>query len=220
MRYKERLLNEITKSDIFKIVNDFEDRLLPIVGREFAKKNWNLSDQQAINIINKHISDKVILTRAEDFGPRVISASKYIIAAFLMIEMSSTVLIVPAPGFSKYFRRYSLPGEADKFNNVKDNEVFRELSKTLAHELIHIRQVKLSKGKSLSILNVGNEKKYFSNTHEIEAFAHDAAIEILRYDGESETYTMYLNIFGKSDKTFKRFAKKLIGFLIQLSETG
>lgn len=208
MRLKQ-YINETTKTTVVKSKIIIQKHL-PEIMKEFEKENWIISDKKAIDIINKYFKrDNIEFELIEE---RIIGKSSKNIAGG--VAYSNGITIYPVKGFAETFRRYAKPDKKEDFLNTATNKFFGEIHSILTHELIHIDQYELAKGKMpKKEIDTDKTKEYLSDKQEIEAFAQQAALEIAR-KGKSNIITRYKNEFKPTDKVWKRFMKKFFFYMI------
>lgn len=128
------------------------------------------------------------------------------------IENDLSIVLEYVPGFSNYFKRFAKEHKFSDFFDIAKNQFFRGFAEILSHEYRHKFQSLLSKHKSFrSVVDPDSEgyTEYRRSKHEIDAFALQAAIQVLR-TGKSSIVNQYQEDFQGSDKkTWQRFLKKV-----------
>jgi len=106
----------------------------------------------------------------------------------------------------------------EKIEDFKNSKLIKELIDVLSHELVHREQWLRSKDKLVTKGFDPNMslRKYLSLKFEIEAHAHDAALNIHRGD-EAPELEVY-KIFGIKHPVYKRFMKKVVQFKKELKK--
>ena len=118
------------------------------------------------------------------------------------------------PGFSKVFKKFAKEKDWKNFMNHQKNPLFREMVEMLSHEILHSQQALNSAGKAfdpevqgISSTYTGNMKEYLAHPLEIETYAQQTAIDMIR-KGESVYITVMRDLFPTSSKIWKKFVKK------------
>jgi hypothetical protein len=225
MRLKQYLVEITTPT-----VKDAIYGLMPIFKRinTVLKKYkiYNMTDTEAVDILNsafKEASINVkIATSKGDRRKKYVSGAEY--GGYYGPNINFRVFL--KKGFSKVFRRFAKENKLDVFYNPNENPLFREIAEALAHELIHMKQDISSKGKAFELKPgeaestfTGNIIEYFKHPLEIEAYAQEAAIEMLRR-GESNVAGTYKELFNNKSSIYKEFFKKFAYYRKQLEKEG
>jgi len=138
----------------------------------------------------------------------------------------NTIEISIAPKAYLYFQRFNKEQKKDDFLDVRRNLFYKELIEVLSHELSHRRQLRVSDRKV--DWDTGDRKaseyirRYYSNKHEVDAFASQAAAQIA-HGGYSTIFSEIeaMHKEGYIDtKTFNRFMKKVDNKLRKLKASG
>lgn len=128
------------------------------------------------------------------------------------IEEDLSIIIEYVPGYSNYFKRFAKENKFNEFFDIAKNQFFRGVAEVLAHEYRHKFQSLVSGNKSFGQTFLPTEigfVNYRKQKHEIDAFALQSAIQLLR-TGKSQISDQYKEEFEKEDKkVWQRFAKKL-----------
>ena len=211
MRFKQ-YINEITKPTIKNAIRMVNKRLGEI-GRVFEKNGWQISDTALIKTLNAAFKNDNLYFSFDKRG--ALSLGRHITSAFTFDNPHLPIVIKVKQGSSSYFRRFTKPGKRENFFKIQNNEFFKELTTILAHELIHVTQNIVSRGKSFGPDEFdpnADKDIYLSDPMELDAFAQGAAIELLDR-GESNIMKDYQDSFETNHPTYKKFIKKLYKYI-------
>ena len=118
------------------------------------------------------------------------------------------------PGFSKVFKKFAKERDWKNFMNHQKNPLFREMVEMLSHEILHSQQALNSAGaafdpevQGIESTYTGNMKEYLKHPLEIETYAQQTAIDMIR-KGHSIYITTMRDLFPTSSKVWKKFVKK------------
>ena len=203
MRFKKHL-NEISRptiKDAVRLIN----KHLGEIGRRLEKNGWKVTDKNLVKILNAVFNRDGVRFKLNTRGVK--SIGRFITSGFIWGNPNEKILIVIQPGSGDYFRRFAKPNKRQNFFEILKNEFFSQLHGTLSHELIHITQSIVSRSKSVQ--KTQNDDEYLSDPEEIEAFAQDAATELIRI-GHSKTWNLYRFNFKPDNPTYRKFIKKMI----------
>lgn len=135
-------------------------------------------------------------------------------------------LIQLQPGFSKVFKKFAKEKDMKNFLNPNKNPLFRELLDTMSHEVMHADQFINSKTKAFDpdIIGIestfgGSIEDYLKNPLEIEPYAQQAAIDMIR-KGRSYYIGVFRDLFPKNGIVMKKFYKKYQYYLELLKTQG
>jgi hypothetical protein len=219
MRLKQ-YITEMTKPSI-NVIRDIIEKKLHWMYKNFQRKNWNIKDKDVVNILSKMFEDdkRLFVRFYIDNDKKRTSIGKYIHIAQIYEDGSMTVGLRKDVG--KFFRRFTRDDKQEIFFDINRNAFIRELFDTFIHEKLHYRQQIASKVGLVATIGLENED-YFSDPFELEAFAQDAAVELLRYGQGGKIFNIYSTLFGtidkddinyrKYNKTWKIFLKKVMAF--------
>lgn len=122
---------------------------------------------------------------------------------------------------AEYFRRFAREDKKSWFFDKKKNQFYREVYELLTHEIAH----ELQAMKSSLKIDWNWEKmdsSYISNKGEIDAFALQAALQIINSD-RSQIWDIYMTFKSKgliTDKVYNRFMKKVYKNIKELQRLG
>jgi len=123
-------------------------------------------------------------------------------------------LIQMLPGFSKVFKRFAKEKDWKNFTNHNKNPLFREMLEMVSHEILHSQQALNSAGaafdpelQGITSTFTGNQKDYLKHPLELEAYAQQTAIDMIR-KGKSVYIPVMRDLFPPSSKVWKKFIKK------------
>jgi len=135
-------------------------------------------------------------------------------------------LIQLQPGFSKVFRRFAKEKDMKNFLSPNKNPLFRELLETMSHEVLHADQYINSKTKAFDpdIIGIestfsGSIEDYLKNPLEIEPYAQQAAVDMIR-KGKSSYIGIFRDLFPKDGIVWRKFLKKYTFYLDILKTQG
>lgn len=120
-----------------------------------------------------------------------------------------------------YFRRFSRKDKKDIFFDRRKNQFYKELYELLTHELTHELQVIKSNWKIRWDWKE-MDSSYLSDKGEIDAFALQAALQIIHSD-RSGVWDIYSSHKAKgliTDKVYNRFMKKVYSNIKELQKLG
>ena len=120
-----------------------------------------------------------------------------------------------------YFRRFAREDKKSTFFDKKKNQFYYELYELLTHELTHKLQLIKSNWKIKWDWNE-MDGSYLSVSGEIDAFALQAALQIIRGD-KSQIWDVYSNFKSKgqiTDKVYNKFMKKVYLNIKELKRLG
>ena len=211
--HRDRIIDRV-----IKIINNN----IGNIGRILMKYSWNVNDDMLIKILNGTFNRYNIAFFPSTFKKNqkikkyISDAKAWIITDPEKRETKYFVEVRVVKDFSRYFRRFA--GNVSKFYKIKDNQFLKDLLDLLSHEVVHIKQAsksgdKFSQNRKES--DYENDFTYLSIPDELDAFAYQAAIEVLRtgkLEG-STTYKRYTNVFEKDHPTFKKFMKRLLKYI-------
>lgn len=211
--HRDRIIDRV-----IKIINNS----IGNIGRVMIKHGWNVNDDMMIKILNGTFSRYNIIFLLSKHGKSK-KIKKYISYAKAWIitdtEKNDTKYFVEigvVKGFSNYFKRFAK--NVSKFYNIKQNQFLQDLLDLLSHEVVHIKQASKSGDKFTQKYGPGDYKydeTYLAIPEELDAFAYQASIEVLRtgkLEG-SKTYKRYVETFGKNSLVFKKFMKRLLKYI-------
>lgn len=215
MRFR-RYLTEITKSPFKELASNMRDDLSGLYDR-LKKKNWVFTDNELASIMQDELAGTRFI-----IGPRG-GRKKYVTSGeFNANDQKMPWKIELTQGVSKFFRRFAKEEKKSVFLDVNKNAFIRELLSVMTHEIIHAFQMISSKGKAFikpypkNFTNV----QYFKDPLEIEAWAHDAALELVR-TRESEIVSLYMMMFKTQEpKVWKKFMKKVVFYVQDIKKSG
>lgn len=135
-------------------------------------------------------------------------------------------LIKLLPGFSKVFKKFAKEKGKREFMDHNKNPLFREFVELVSHEILHSQQALNSAGaafdpelQGISSTYTGNMKEYLKNPLEIEPYAQQAAIDVIRKGGSIYIQTMR-ELFPIKSKVWKKFVKKYKFYIEILKKEG
>ena len=130
------------------------------------------------------------------------------------------------PGFSKVFKRFAKERDWKNFLSPSKNPLFREMVEMLSHEILHSQQALNSAGaafdaklQGIDSTWTGNMKEYLKHPLEIETYAQQTAIDMIR-KGHSVYIPVIRELFPPSSKVWKKFVKKHKYYLELLKKQG
>lgn len=130
------------------------------------------------------------------------------------------------PGFSKVFKRFAKERDWKNFMSPSKNPLFREMVEMLSHEILHSQQALNSAGaafdpelQGITTTWSGNMKDYLKHPLEIETYAQQTAIDMIR-KGHSVYIPVIRELFPPSSKVWKKFVKKHKYYLELLKKQG
>lgn len=130
------------------------------------------------------------------------------------------------PGFSKVFKRFVKERDWKNFMSPSKNPLFREMVEMLSHEILHSQQALNSAGaafdpeiQGITSTYTGNMKEYLKHPLEIETYAQQTAIDMIR-KGHSVYIPVIRDLFPPSSKVWKKFVKKHKYYLELLKKQG
>jgi len=215
MRFDDYL---VESAEFEMVVKDLQPKMHDLY-RVLKKNHFQMSDKDIAIYLNAAFRKKRIQF---DKGPSSGTHWNPLIdSAGITDELDFIVDYVP--GYSKYFKRFAKEGKFHDFFDIAKNQFFRGLAEVLAHEYRHKFQSLASSHKSFKVQalpDVIGWEKYRSNKHELDAFALQSAIQILR-TGKSIVLNQYQGTFqGKDKKTWNRFLKKTNANIKKLKSAG
>ena len=206
-------LNEITKGSGKRVLSIFQKQI-PKVKNDFISKKWNISDLDAIKILNTYFSKNHIKFKLF----RKISKGIYDFVKSGESFDDGSIEIFLNKGFSSYWIS-NFSKDPNSFDDFDKNLVFKQLFYILSHEMIHKTQFNKSNDslddkKDKSKKDKSNDDlDYFSSTHEVEAYAYQAYLQYMSNKGKSDVFNFYITHFKKNDPVLKRFFKKFYQYL-------
>jgi hypothetical protein len=211
--HRDRIIDRV-----IKIINNN----IGNVGRILMKHSWNVNDDMLIKILNGTFNRYNIIffpstsKKSQKIKKYISDAKAWIITDTEKKETKYIVEIRVVKDFSNYFRRFA--GNVSKFYKIKENQFLKDLLDLLSHEIVHIKQASKSGKKfvqSQKPEDYSYDDTYLAIPEELDAFAYQAAIEVLRtgkLEG-SEVYKRYAKTFEKNDPIFKKFMKRLFKYI-------
>ena len=206
---------EMTNPTIKRARKVIENNLVELY-RILSKKSWNVDTKMVVKIMDglfkrykiRFILDKKGRSKYTQFLTR---------AYFFSYDGHIDIYVNNDPKTGKFFRRFVGPDKYDTFFNVEQNAFLRNLLDFLSHEIIHIEQLKKAGMSFINSLNPDDAiaDDYLSDHFELEAYAQDAAIQIMR--GVPPTIMkIYYNHFDLDNPVMKKFLKKVSQYISKL----
>lgn len=203
MKLKKYILKEITDPTIEKAKKVIEYNI-PKLYNILSKKSFNISNNVLVNILNNLFKNNNIKFKLVPIGTK--KRYRYIVAGYMFIDGRIEIEISNNKKTGKFFRRFAQENKKESFFSIEKNAFLQELLSIISHEMIHIEQYKKSGTKGW--LETGEtEAEYLADPQELEAYAQDAAIEIIRR-GKSHTIKRYFASFTIKDAILRKFLKK------------
>jgi len=176
-------------------------------------KFFNINDKEALQIMRSGFDDIHVKL---DIGKSGKGVRKYLAQGEFGGNYGADYAwkIELLPGFSKVFKRFAKERDWKNFMNHQKNPLFREMVEMLSHEILHSQQALNSAGaafdpevQGISSTYNGNMKDYLKHPLEIETYAQQTAIDMIR-KGHSVYIPILRDLFPTSSKVWKRFIKK------------
>ena len=188
-------------------VKDIQPKMYDLY-RVLKKNHFQMNDKDIAIYLNSAFKKKNI---SFEKGPSSgMHWNPLIDGAGITDDLSVTIEYVP--GYSNYFRRFAKENKFNDFFDIAKNQFFRGVAEVLSHEYRHKFQSLLSKHKSFAQTSTPDDigyREYRKDKHEIDAFALQSAIQILR-TGKSTIADQYKENFAEDDKkVWQKFSKKL-----------
>ena len=188
-------------------------------GNEYLPRHYKYDDKHLLNLLNYSVkSDDVIFEKDGDDEVKIFGGDKIGVKSLHKIADKSTIYIDITSDF------YNTIRSIDKFYML-----IKFLKQHIGHEFIHRKQ-KINKALP------PDDPKYFEQEHEIEAFAYNAANELLAKIKDKKTiidlitnnftdekllsnsyrYSLYMEKYIDNKKILNKFISKVIEYLKQL----
>jgi hypothetical protein len=189
-------------------------------------KFFDIDDKEALQIMR--VGFDIIHVKLDIGGKGSKGVRKYLAQGEFGGEYGKDYVwkIEMLPGFSKVFKKFAKEKSWKNFMNHQKNPLFREMTEMLSHEILHSQQALNSAGaafdpevQGLSSTYSGNMKDYLAHPLEIEAYAQQTAIDIIR-KGTSIYIPVMRDLFPTSSKVWKKYLKKYKYYLELLKKQG
>jgi len=215
MRLK-RYIIEITDPTIKRARRAIENNMVELY-RILSKKGWNVDTKMVVKIMDGLFKRYNIRFKLDKKGVK--SSTQFLTRGYFFTHDGRIeVYIDDDPKTGKFFRRFAGSDKYDIFFDVGRNAFLRNLLDFLSHEIIHREQLNKAGISFINSFNITDDsagEDYLSDHFEIEAFAQDAAIQIVR--GKSPTIMkIYFDYFDIKDSTMKKFLKKVTQYVAKL----
>lgn len=211
MRFN-RYLNEAIKPQLIKAV-----RITQKAQLEFFKQldeQWKKYKRLTMNSLTRMLSIAFL-----NFDIEVEQASKatekdaeYSRNEFVvggLHDLNGTIILELTKKTAEKLNKAIRNAGGDVMAIVNDTIFFDEIVNILSHELVHREAYKRAGVKMLNREDPSgkfNVKRYFSDTQEIVAFGQQYANDVYSRR-DSDIKEMYLDIFGKTHKVYKKFMR-------------
>lgn len=210
MKLKDYLKKSKNPAVIAREVIQDKNKLNILYGK-LKSRGWNVTTDELVDILNDlyknssiifyntHKKSKELVRRAS-----MVTIHKKLSPKFYNIEIGLSEKA------GRYFRKFAKNDKQEHFFDVMKNDVISSIVAYLSHELRHYQQL-MKAGKHFTVSSVDKGLGYFSIPDEIDAFAAQAAVEMLK-SGTSNTLKMFMGhteIEPEDDKKTKNLKKKV-----------
>jgi hypothetical protein len=133
------------------------------------------------------------------------------------------IIIEINPKTSDYLRRFAKEKSQKFFFDPKKNQFYKEMFEILTHELVHKAQhMKAGSLEAFGEEVTDDDTGYFSRKVEIDSFALQAALQVIHGDRSTiwDLYTQHKSDGIITDKTYKKFMKKVYSNIKELQKLG
>lgn len=211
MKLKDYLKKNKNPAVIARNIIQDKNKLGVLYGK-LKSKGWNVTTDELVDILNDLYKDKNILFHNSHKPKKELVTSATIVAADPKISKPKFfgIEIELSDKAGKYFRRFSKNDKQNHFFDLMKNDMISSIVGYLTHEIRHYQQF-LKAGKHYLPPSEDSGLSYYSDPNEIDAFASQAAFEMLK-SGTSNTLKMFMGhteINPEDEKKTKNLKKKV-----------